>query len=84
MESDNDLPLEGLFDGVRIEASCPEFGVESLPIAASLESKCLSEAVKSENDFDSMLARTERCSPGPDPDPVEVVVRCAEESITAG
>jgi hypothetical protein len=76
VESESDLPLEGLLDGVRIEAS---FGVESPPIAASLESNCLSEAVNSEKDFESMLARTDRCSPGPKPE--GAVLRCMEESI---
>lgn len=78
VESERDLPLEGLLDGVRIGAS---FGVESPSIAGSLESNCLSEAVKSEKDFDSMLARTDRCSP--EPNPVGAVLRCIEESITS-
>jgi len=79
VESESDLPLEGLLDGVRAGAS---FGVESPPIAASLESNCLSDAVNSEKDLDSMLASTDRCSPGPNP--VGAVLRCVEESIISG
>jgi hypothetical protein len=76
VESERDLALEGLLEGVRIAAS---FGVESSPIAASLVSKCRSDAVYSEKDLESMLARTERASP--DPNAVGAAFLCMDPSI---
>lgn len=93
VESDSDLPLEGLLEGVRVGPSLLKFGVESppfAPIAASFRavSNSRSCCVNSEKDFDSMLAITDRPSPGPGPDPdsnaVVAVVRCMVISIMMG